>query len=69
MGASERLVSFRKLVTLAREKLALDIGVVLWDGSTVPVDLKPDALAVAFADEGAVAALVRSPKIQTLANL
>jgi cyclopropane-fatty-acyl-phospholipid synthase len=49
--------------------LALDLGFVLWDGSTVPPDLAPDALAVSIADEGAVAALVRRPGIDTLANL
>ena len=69
MGTSERLASFRNLVTLAREKLALDIGVVLWDGTTVPADLKPDALAIVIADEGVVGALIRRPNIDTLANL
>jgi cyclopropane-fatty-acyl-phospholipid synthase len=56
-------------VTHARETLTLDIGVVLWDGTTVPADLKPDTPAIVIADEGVVAALVRSPKIKTLANL
>jgi cyclopropane-fatty-acyl-phospholipid synthase len=69
LGALERIASVRRVVTLARETLALDLGVVLWDGSTVPSDLKPDALAIVIADEGAVAALVRSPKIKTLVNL
>lgn len=69
MGASERLAGFRELISHAREILGLDIGVVLWDGSTVPADLKPDALAIVIADEGAVAALLRRPKIKTLANL
>ena len=69
MGTSERLVSFRNLLTLAREKLAVDIGVVLWDGSTVPAELKPDALAIVIADEGVVGALIRRPNIDTLANL
>jgi cyclopropane-fatty-acyl-phospholipid synthase len=56
-------------VTKAREKLALDVGVVLWDGTTVPADLQPDALAIVIADEGVVAALLRRPNIDTLANL
>jgi cyclopropane-fatty-acyl-phospholipid synthase len=42
---------------------------VLWDGSTVPAGLAPDALAIAIADEGAIAALIRRPTIDTLANL
>ena len=45
------------------------LGFVLWDGSTVPADLAPDAFAVAFADEGAIAGLVRRPSLDTLANL
>jgi cyclopropane-fatty-acyl-phospholipid synthase len=69
LGAAGRIDSFRRLLAHARERLALDVGFALWDGSTVPVDLAPDAFAVAFADEGAVAALVRRPKLETLANL
>ncbi len=42
---------------------------MLWDGRTVPTDLPADALAVSIADEGVVAALVRRPNIDTLANL
>ncbi len=69
MGASDRLTSFKRLLAHARERLGLDIGFVLWDGSTIPADLPPNAFAVAIADEGAVAALIRKPKIDTLANL
>jgi cyclopropane-fatty-acyl-phospholipid synthase len=69
MSADDRLQAFRKLLGDARERLGLDIGFVLWDGSTVPADLKPDALAVAFADEGAIAGLVRRPRLDTLSNL
>ena len=52
-----------------RERLGLDIGFVLWDGSAVPIDLSPSALAIVFADEGAVAALIRRPKVDTLLNI
>jgi len=69
VGASDRLTSFKRLLAHARERLGLDIGFVLWDGSTIPADLPPNAFAVAIADEGAVAALIRKPKIDTLANL
>ena len=68
-GAAERLKIFRQLLTHARERLDLDIGFVLWDGTTVPDVLAPDAFAIVFADEGAIAALIRRPKIETLANL
>lgn len=69
LPATERLQSFKRLLAHARERLALDLGFILWDGSTVPDRLPPDALAIAIADEGAVAALIRRPKIETLANL
>jgi cyclopropane-fatty-acyl-phospholipid synthase len=66
---AERLQAFKRLLTEARERLGLPLGFVLWDGSTVPADLAPDALAVAFADEGAIAGLVRRPRLDTLSNL
>ena len=68
-AADERLQAFKKLLGDARERLGLDIGFVLWDGSTVPADLGPGALAVVFADEGAIAGLVRRPRLDTLSNL
>ena len=69
MGATERLESFKKLLAHARQRLGLDIGFVLWDGSTVPDDLAPDAFAVSLADEGVVASLTRRPNLETLLNL
>ncbi len=69
LGADERLKSFRQLLVHARERLGVDFGFVLWDGSTVPSDLAPNAFALSFADEGAIGALIRRPKIETLANL
>jgi cyclopropane-fatty-acyl-phospholipid synthase len=68
-NAAERLDNFKRLIAHARERLALDLGFVLWDGSTIPAGLPPDALAVRVADEGAVAALSRRPNMETLANL
>jgi cyclopropane-fatty-acyl-phospholipid synthase len=67
--SSARLDSFKKLLTHIRERTGFEPGVVLWDGSTVPPSLPPDSLALAIADEGAVAALMRKPKLDTLANL
>ena len=69
MSAQARLSLFGRFLTHARARLALDLGFVLWDGSTVPPSLPTDALAVSIADEGVVAALVRRPGIDTLANL
>jgi cyclopropane-fatty-acyl-phospholipid synthase len=68
-AAEERVKIFGQLLTHAHERLGLDIGFVLWDGSTIPEILAPDAFAIVFADEGAIAALIRRPKIETLANL
>jgi cyclopropane-fatty-acyl-phospholipid synthase len=68
-AAAKRLISLKKLLAHARERLGLDIGFVLWDGSTVPENLSPGAFAVSIADEGAVAAVMRRPNADTLANL
>jgi len=67
--SAERVQAFRALLEQARDRIGLDLGFVLWDGSTVPHDLAPDALAVAIADEGAIAGLVRRPTMETLGNL
>jgi cyclopropane-fatty-acyl-phospholipid synthase len=67
--APDRLESFRRLLAHGREQAGVELGFVLWDGSTVPADLAPDALAVVIADEGVVAALVRRPTMETLGNL
>ena len=69
MKTSTRLDTLRRLLLHTREQLSLDLGFVLWDGSTVPADLAGDALAIRLADEGVVAALLRRPNIDTLANL
>ncbi|WP_342360423.1 cyclopropane-fatty-acyl-phospholipid synthase family protein [Terrarubrum flagellatum] len=67
--AAKRVASFRELLTEFRDKLDIKFGFHLWDGTTVPADLPKDAMAVSFADEGAVAALIRKPNLDTLANL
>ncbi|MDQ0437286.1 cyclopropane-fatty-acyl-phospholipid synthase [Kaistia dalseonensis] len=66
MNRTERL---RNLLAHLRETLGIDLGFRLWDGSTVPADLAPDALAVAIADESVPAALFRKPNLNTLLNL
>lgn len=67
--ATRRLVGFRQLLTHIHERILPGLGFVLWDGSTVPADLRSDALAFVIADEGAIAAMIRRPNIDTLLNL
>lgn len=67
--AARRLESFRRLLIHIRELLSLEYGFVLWDGSTVPANYPSNALAIAFADEGVVAALMRRPNADTFLNL
>jgi cyclopropane-fatty-acyl-phospholipid synthase len=68
-AAAKRLSGLRRLLTHAHESMSLQIGFVLWDGSTVPADLRPDAIAISIADEGVVASLIRRRNLDTLANL
>jgi cyclopropane-fatty-acyl-phospholipid synthase len=69
MSAESRLGSLKTLLAHVRQAARVDIGFVLWDGSTVPAGLAPDALAIGIADEGAIAALLRKPKLDTILNL
>jgi len=64
-----RLESFRALLMQTHRQMGLEFGFRLWDGSRVPADWPADALAIAVADEGAIGALLRKPKLTTLANL
>src|SRR5438477_7112031 len=67
--AARRLDAFRRLLAHLGEHILPDLGFVLWDGSTVPADLPPDAFAFVIADEGAVAAMIRRPSVDTFLNL
>ena len=69
MSSASRLASLKVLLAHVRERLGLNLGFQLWDGSTVPADLAADALAIRIADEGAIAALLRKPNIWTLTHL
>ncbi len=70
MGKAEkRLASFKALLGDAHRRLGLEFGFRLWDGAFVPADWPRDALAIAIADEGVVASLIRAPRLPTLANL
>src|SRR6478609_3463574 len=66
---AERAAALRKLLAHVREAYGLDLGFVLWDGSTVPADHPPGALAASIADDGVIAALVRRPTLDTVADL
>jgi cyclopropane-fatty-acyl-phospholipid synthase len=69
MPSQARLDGFASLLVHARERLGLGVGFVLWNGVTVPESLDIGALAIRIADEGVVAALLRKPNLDTLANL
>ena len=66
---ADRAAALGKLLAHVREAYGLDLGFVLWDGSTVPADQPPGALAASIADEGVIAALLRRPTIDTVADL
>jgi cyclopropane-fatty-acyl-phospholipid synthase len=67
--AARRLDAFKSLLKHLHERILPEFGFVLWDGSTVPADLPADALALVIADEGAIAAMIRRPNIDTFLNL
>jgi len=64
-----RLTALRRLLTEAHQKLGLKLGFSLWDGSRVPAEWPADGLMIAIRDSGAVAALLRKPKLDTLLHL
>ena len=67
--AEKRLARLSALLADAHRRLGLEFGFRLWNGARVPADWPADALAIAVADEGAVAGLIRAPRLPTLANL
>jgi cyclopropane-fatty-acyl-phospholipid synthase len=70
VGKTEsRLESLKALLDDAHRSMGLEFGFRLWDGVGVPADWPDDALAIRIADEGAVASLIRAPRLPTLANL
>ncbi len=70
MGKAEkRLASLKALLDDAHRRMGLEFGFRFWDGAPVPADWPSDALAIRIADEGAVASLIRAPRLPTLANL
>ncbi len=67
--AAARLTALKTMLEHARDTFKLSFGFRLWDGSTVPADYPPGALALSIADEGAIAGALRKPNMETLANL
>ena len=67
--AEKRLTGLAALLGDAHRRLGLEFGFRLWNGVRVPADWPADGLAIAVADEGAVAGLIRAPRLATLANL
>jgi cyclopropane-fatty-acyl-phospholipid synthase len=66
---TDRAAGLRALLSHLREATSVDVGFTLWDGSTIPADLAPDALSVVIADEGVIAALLRRPRFDTVIDL
>ncbi len=69
MTVTARTERLRALIAHIRETLGVSLVFRLWDGTTIPADAPTDALTIAIADEGVIAALFRKPKIDTLLNL
>ncbi|HWJ71589.1 MAG TPA: cyclopropane-fatty-acyl-phospholipid synthase family protein [Kaistia sp.] len=69
MTTTARFERLKTLIAHIRETLGVSLAFRLWDGTTIPADAAPDALTIAIADEGVIAALFRKPKIDTLLNL
>jgi cyclopropane-fatty-acyl-phospholipid synthase len=67
--AGRRLAVFKKMLAHVHERLRLEFGFQVWDGSFVPEDYPRGGLLLAIADEGVVAAAMRRPNLHTLLNL
>lgn len=68
-ATAKRLEAAKRFLAHVHERLALDFGFVVWDGSRVPAHYSRDGLAVSLADEGVIAALIRRPNVETFFNL
>ena len=65
---TKRLEALRAVLADAHQVLGLKFGFELWDGSTVPADLPPGSMRLAFRDDGVVTTLLRKPTFDTLVN-
>ncbi|WP_282609340.1 cyclopropane-fatty-acyl-phospholipid synthase family protein [Pelagibius sp. Alg239-R121] len=65
-----RLDAARRALAHVHERLELDFGFELWDGSTIPAERNGDSdLRLAITDEMALPRLLRRPKAKTLIDL
>jgi cyclopropane-fatty-acyl-phospholipid synthase len=63
---AKRIEALRDLLRRACLSLKLPFGFALWDGSVVPEGLAPEAMRIRINSEGAIAALLRNPRLNTL---
>jgi cyclopropane-fatty-acyl-phospholipid synthase len=68
VSGTARLAVFRDLLDEAHRALDLRFGFELWDGSTVPRDLPPDAMRLVIGSEAVIASLLRRPTLDTALN-
>lgn len=68
-ASQARLAIFKQLLGDISARVLPGVGFELWDKSTVPAKLAPDALLIVIADEGAIGALVRRFSVHTFVNL
>lgn len=68
-AADRRLALARDIAAAVAPLLGPHLALKLWDGSTVPPNVTPDQILVRFSDEGTLAALAKSPKLDTLIRL
>lgn len=68
-AADRRLALARDIAVAVAPLLGPHLALKLWDGSTVPTSVAADQIVVRFADEGTLAALAKSPKLDTLIRL
>jgi len=67
---NSRLNAARRTLTHLHERLGLDFGFELWDGSTIPAERNgAKDLRLAITDEMALPRLLRRPKAKTLIDL
>lgn len=70
MTAGERrLERIRELGTTILARLGGRIAVRLWDGTRIPAEAPPGAPCLSIADEGALAAMLKRPSLETIIQL
>jgi len=65
---TRQLKSAREALAHIHQTMGLESGFELWDGSLIPED-REDRLRIRIADPGAISALMRRPRLDTIINL